>query len=31
MDKRLYKKILAMAPLFRTLNPDEMSQIVDIS
>ena len=31
MDKRLYQKILAMAPLFRTLNPDEMSQIIEIS
>ncbi len=31
MDKRLYQRILAMAPLFRTLSPDELSQIVEIS
>ncbi len=31
MDKRLYQKILAMAPLFRALNPDELDQITKIS
>lgn len=31
MDKKLYRKILAMAPLFRALSPDELSQIVGIS
>ncbi len=31
MDKRLYRKIVAMAPLFRTLGPEELQEIVEIS
>lgn len=31
MDKKLYQKILAMAPLFRALTPDELGEIVAIS